>query len=267
MSVMAASESATDIVSAPKTRGGRPDGRSLADYIAGDLGRRIVRGEFQEDSLLPIESELAQVYAAGRNAVREAVRTLVSKGMVRPGRRAGTMVLPKERWNLLDPDVMAWSLTSAATRKELIDQLTVLRAIIEPEVAAIAAASATTTEVLRIFEAFEAMEERAHDEAEAIAADVHFHRMVFSATHNLLLMNFARAIFLLMRANFETSIKADNAFIRNLEDHRKIADAIHARDPDAARQATRVLLHHNELDLAKMADTTTAETGSAQVHY
>ncbi len=264
---MAASESPSDPVLPVQAPGGLPDGKGLADQIAGDLGRRIVRGEFQPDSFLPIESELAQVYAAGRNAVREAVRTLVSKGMVRPGRRAGTMVLPKERWNLLDPDVMAWSLTSAVTRKELVDQLTVLRTIIEPEVAAIAAASATTTEVLRIFEAFEAMEERAHDEAEAIAADVHFHKMVFSATHNLLLMNFARAIFLLMRANFETSIKADDAFIRNLEDHRKIAEAIHARDSDAARQATRVLLHHNELDLAKMAETAiTAGTGSAQVH-
>lgn len=264
---MAASESVTDLVPTSQARGVLPDGKGLADQIAGDLGRRIVRGEFQPDSFLPIESELAQAYAAGRNAVREAVRTLLSKGMVRPGRRAGTMVLPKERWNLLDPDVMAWSLTSAATRKELVDQLTVLRAIIEPEVAAIAAASASTTEVLRIFEAFEAMEEHAHDEAEAIVADVHFHKMVFSATRNLLLMNFARAIFLLMRANFETSIKADDAFIRNLEDHRKIAEAIHARDSDAARQATRVLLHHNELDLAKMAETATAAgTGSTQVH-
>jgi DNA-binding FadR family transcriptional regulator len=261
---MADSESPTDLVGTPQARAGLAGGKGLADQIAGDLGRRIVRGEFQPDSFLPIESELAQVYAAGRNAVREAVRTLVSKGMVRPGRRAGTMVLPKERWNLLDPDVMVWSLTSAATRKELVDQLTVLRTIIEPEVAAIAATSATTTEVLRIFEAFEAMEERAHDEAEAIAADIHFHNMVFSATHNILLMNFARAIFLLMRANFETSIKADNAFIRNLDDHRKIAEAIHARDSDAARHATRVLLQHNELDLAKMADSTTAaETGSA----
>lgn len=263
---MAAFESASDPASTPQARGALPEGKGLADQIAGDLGRRIVRGEFQPDSFLPIESELAQVYAAGRNAVREAVRTLVSKGMVRPGRRAGTMVLQRESWNLLDPDVMAWSLTSFASRKQLVDQLTVLRAIIEPEVAAIAATSATTTEVLRIFEAFEAMEEHAHDEAEAIAADIHFHKMVFSATHNILLMNFARAIFVLMRANFETSIKADNAFIRNLEDHRKIAEAIHARDSDAARQATRVLLHHNELDLAKMAETaTTPGTGSAQV--
>ena len=261
---MAASESASDSASTREPRGPVPDGKGLADQIAGDLGRRIVRGEFLPDSFLPIESELAQVYAAGRNAVREAVRTLVSKGMVRPGRRAGTMVLPKESWNLLDPDVMAWSLTSVATRKQLVDQLTVLRTIIEPEVAAIAATSATTTEVLRIFEAFEAMEERAHDEAEAIAADIHFHKMVFSATHNILLMNFARAIFVLMRANFETSIKADNAFIRNLEDHRKIAEAIHARDSDAARHATRVLLHHNELDLAKMTDSTSLEeTGGA----
>jgi DNA-binding FadR family transcriptional regulator len=260
---MAGSDSAPDLATRRLARGAVPGGQGLADQIASDLGRRIVRGEFQPHSPLPIEPELAQAYAAGRNAVREAVRTLVSKGMVRPGRRAGTMVLPKESWNLLDPDVMAWSLTSGPTRKELVNQLTVLRGIIEPEVAAIAAASATTTEVLRIFEAFEAMEEHANDEAEAIDADINFHRMVYNATHNLLLMNFARSIFLLMRANFETSIQADDAFIRNLADHRTIAEAIHARDSDGARDATRILLRHNELDLAKMAESTAfAETGN-----
>jgi DNA-binding FadR family transcriptional regulator len=87
--------------------------------------------------------------------------------------------------------------------------------------------------------------------------------MVYNATHNLLLTNFARSIFLLMRANFETSIQVDDAFIRNLADLRTIAEAIHARDSNGARNAKRVLLRHNEVDLAKMMDSTAfAETGS-----
>ena len=81
---MAGSDSAPDLATRGLARGAVPGGQGLADQIASDLGRRIVRGEFQPHSPLPIEPELAQAYAAGRNAVREAVRTLVSKGMVRP---------------------------------------------------------------------------------------------------------------------------------------------------------------------------------------
>ncbi len=236
----------------------RPE-RSVVDQIAANLGAAIVRGAYEEGDPLPTEPELAAEYGAGRNAVREAVRTLVSKGMLRTERRAGTIVQPRANWSMLDGDVMNWMLGNDGTRAVLLQELTELRAVIEPAVAAMAARKATTTDILRIFEAYEDMERHAHDFLPAIEADIRFHRRLFDAAHNLLLSNYSKAIFALLKANFEISIKADCAFLRNLADHKAIAEAVNARDGDAAHAATLELLRKNAADLKTMEEQSGGE--------
>lgn len=239
----------------------RPAAKGLADKVAADLGMKIVRETFPAGSALPTEPELARDYNVGRNAVREAVRTLVGKGLITTERRAGTIVQPKPNWSVLDPDVMDWMLSGEKTRSLLIRELTELRFIIEPEAAALAARKAKTTDILRIFEAYEEMEEFANDPVRAIDADIKFHHTLFQATHNLLVANYTKAIFVLLRANFKISIQADRAFVRNLGDHRLIAEAVHERNPEGAREATLQLLNHNARDLEAMAQEKAVEGG------
>jgi len=73
-----------------------------------------------------------------RAAYREAVQTLIAKGLVESRPKAGTRVLPRDRWNLLDPDVLAWAFAREPDQR-LIDSLFELRGIIEPASAALAA--------------------------------------------------------------------------------------------------------------------------------
>ncbi len=233
--------------------------RGLADRVATSIGTRIVQGTYLEGETLPTETELANEHQVGRNAIREAVRTLVSKGFLKTERRAGTIVRTKKNWSVLDPDVMTWMLSNEKTRAALLEELTELRMVIEPQVAALAARKATRTDVLRIFEAYEDMEANANDIELAIRADMRFHETVFNATHNLLISNYSSAIFALLKANFELSIQAGNAFIRNLDDHREIAEAIHAGDPGAAFDATMKLLKHNASDIEQMLGTEAAD--------
>ncbi len=226
---------------------------SLADQVARTLGGEIVAGAYQPGDKLPTEPAICRRLGVGRNVVREAIKTLAGKQFVRTDGRAGTSVLPRDDWNVLDADVLAWSVAAPEVRDRLIVELTTLRRLIEPEVAAIAARQATLTEMVRLFEAFEAMQAKAHDRALAVEADVRFHMLLFQATHNHLLISLSRAVFVLLRANFEIAIQAGDAFIRNLDEHREIAEAVHRRDPEAARQATLRLLDKNQHDLAEMS--------------
>jgi GntR family galactonate operon transcriptional repressor len=79
-------------------------------HVVKTLAQRILDNEFPPGSVLPSEPELCETFNVSRSAVREAVKVLDSKGMVTTRPRIGTVVRAREDWNLLDPDVLAWSM-------------------------------------------------------------------------------------------------------------------------------------------------------------
>jgi DNA-binding FadR family transcriptional regulator len=225
---------------------------SVVDRLVSALGREIASGVWKPEQTLPTEPEIAHRFGAGRNAVREAVKILAAKGFVRTERRAGTIVRPEFCWNLLDPEVLSWMLSALSNRDNLLDELSELRAIIEPTVAALAATHASAMETMRIFEAYDQMEKLSDEMQKATEADIAFHELLFEATHNRLLVALVPAFSLLLRTNFEISIRAGKPADQNLKEHRQIAEAVSRRDPEAARRATRKLLEKNVADLGDL---------------
>lgn len=225
---------------------------NLSLRTAREIGLLIISGEFSSDHPLPVEADMMTRFDVSRNVVRDAVKMLAGKGMLRTVRRAGTFVQPKQKWNLLDTEALAWTVSSHSHKIALIGQLTQLRSILEPEVAALAANNATVTQTLRLHEAYDEMERHRNNAKKAIEADIAFHERLFEASHNDLICSLLPALTTLLRADFEFSINAGEGFIRNLEEHRLIAEAVRLRDPDAARRSMRTLLQNNEEDIREM---------------
>lgn len=216
------------------------------------LGAAIVGGQHPPGTTLPTEAEICRQLGIGRNILREAVKVLAGKGLLVTQRRAGTTVLPRSRWNLLDADVLAWTLAEPDRRDEMLAELTQLRMMIEPEIAALAARVATPAEIRRLAEAYDAMERFRFDPQRAIEADIAFHERMFEASHHQLAGSLLRAFVVLLRANFALALRADQGFIRSLDEHRQVSDAVRRRDPEAACSAMRRLLANNEADLARI---------------
>jgi GntR family galactonate operon transcriptional repressor len=242
-----------------RSKNKRPESRrstSVVDKLVSALGRDISSGVWKPGETLPTEPEIAHRFGAGRNAVREAVKILAAKGFVRTERRAGTIVRPESCWNLLDPEVLSWMLSALGSRDNLLDELSELRSIIEPMAAALAATHASAMEALRISEAiseaYDQMEKLSDEVQKVIDADVAFHELLFGATHNRLIVALVPAFSLLLRTNFEISVRAGKEASRNLKEHRQIAEAVSRRDPEAAQRAARKLLAKNAIDLAEM---------------
>lgn len=227
---------------------------SLVERTVDLLGRAILKGDYPPGTTLPFEADLALRLGVGRNVVREAIKVLGAKRLIRTGRRIGSTVLPKTAWSYFDDDVIAWSLAHEDLRDELIDELNGMRVIVEPEVAALAATAATTTEILRLYEAYEQMERHAADRVEAVEADIEYHRRLFEACHNKLLASLMRNVIVVLRANFALALEVDDAVLRYryLGEHRTVADAIRARDPQAARGAMQELLQNNRRNILDM---------------
>lgn len=237
---------------------------SLVARTVDTLGRSIVQGGYPTDTLLPPEGEIGRLLGVGRNVVREAIKLLSAKGLVRVAQGAGTPVLPESEWDYFDQQVIGWSLESDLLRDRLVDELSAVRFVVEPAIAAMAAEGATTTEVLRLFEAYERMEAELGNRDREVEADILFHRRLFEASHNRLMMGFLRTVVAVLRSNFELAIKADHVIIRYLKEHRDVAEAVRRRDPDGAHAAMRELLLNNRNNLAEMRAKTSRAARSPE---
>jgi DNA-binding FadR family transcriptional regulator len=162
-------------------------GRARHAQVVHGLGARIVRGGLTPGDTVPTEDELVSEFGVGRSALREGVKVLAGKGLLESRTSAGTRVRPRESWNLLDPDVLTWRFAPEPGTAD-IRVLADLRVALEPGAARLAAESATAAQRSAIAAAMARLWATVDDPDEFTAADLAFHRAVFAAANNDLLL-------------------------------------------------------------------------------
>ncbi|MHA6690971.1 FadR/GntR family transcriptional regulator [Devosia sp. A449] len=215
------------------------------------LGEKIVAGHFPPDTPLPVEAHLAREIQVGRSVLREAIKVLAGKGMVSARPRHGTVILPREQWNLFDQDVLHWLLRPDAVTPKLVADIVAARKIIEPEAARLAATHANDADRQAILGAYQDMVAAAADPVASVAADIRLHTAILDASHNLILQAFAPAITVILDAFFRISIQNPDIFASNLGAHGDLANQIAANNPAGAYQAMHAVLATTEADLVK----------------
>jgi DNA-binding FadR family transcriptional regulator len=214
---------------------------ALHGQVAHEIGRQIVSGAIKQGELLPRESELAETYDVSRQAIREALKVLAAKGLVTSRRRAGTSVLPRRKWNLLDPDVLAWHPTDAMT-PEFYNDLVELRQLIEPAAAVLAARRATVEQTENIQQALDGMRANMAGQSEFHECDMDFHAAVFAASGNSLIEGLSTIIRPVLAAAFHLQAKSDASFEHSVSLHENLLKAIRRKDTEGAYAAMEALL-------------------------
>lgn len=232
----------------------RSTGRRLRGAIAHYLGSAIVTGAIQPGERLTTEVANAEALDVSRSAYREAVRELTAKGLVESRTKAGTRVLPRRRWNLLDPDVLAWAF-SGEPDPAFVRNLFELRSIVEPAAARLAAERREKADINAMRAALAKMRRHTLATEAGRSADREFHDAVLQATHNDTLITLSASIG--AAVNWTTQFKQRTSGLPRdpVPDHARVNDAIAAGDPDAAEKAMRALI-----DLA-LEDTRHAMAG------
>ena len=110
----------------------------LFGQVAQKLAVTIITGAVRAGELLPNEDDLRSDISVSRTAYREAVKVLTAKGLVEARPKSGTRAAPRDRWNLLDPDVLSWHF-EADPNEKFIRDLFELRRFVEPSAARLAA--------------------------------------------------------------------------------------------------------------------------------
>lgn len=212
-------------------------------YVVRTLAEPILGGQLAPGDPLPNEEELAARFGVSRSSVREAVKTLVAKGLIETRQRIGARVRPRRHWRLLDPAVLDWH-PDIRRDRALVDSILEARRIIEPAAAALAAERAHEAEVERVALSWRDMEQAgARDDLVAASeADLDFHRSVIDASHNLVLQNLVGTIEAALRASFMATNRWKDGRAVTMAAHRAILDAIRDRRPEEARAAMNRVL-------------------------
>ncbi|MDX3900018.1 MAG: FadR/GntR family transcriptional regulator [Sphingobium sp.] len=219
----------------------RGPGRRLHGAIAHKLGTAILSGQYAPGDTLSGEVAFAEELDVSRSAYREAVQVLTAKGLVESRPKAGTRVLPRNRWNLLDPDVLAWAFAGEPD-VQFVRDLFELRAIVEPAAARLAAERRDRADLAAMKEALAAMRRHTLSTDLGRAADRDFHNAILHATRNDALLALTASIG--AAVNWTTQYKhRARALPRNpIPDHVRVYDAILAQDGAAASDAMRHLV-------------------------
>ncbi|MEZ5937943.1 MAG: GntR family transcriptional regulator [Hyphomonadaceae bacterium] len=204
----------------------------------GDWSPELLKSKAYEQILLDIilgelppgakidEQLLADHYGIGVAGVRDALARLSLEGMVQRRARSGTVVTSLD---LIE-----------------VEQAFEVRHLLEPYAAGLAADKATPDQIAAIKSAFDGAEKAARNRSfrELVAMDQAFHRCVVVASHNLTL---ARIVISLHHKAarywyYSMTTRPEHDRLEDIAQHRAVAAAIEARDPDKAYAAMRCVL-------------------------
>jgi GntR family galactonate operon transcriptional repressor len=206
------------------------------------FGKQIAQGAFAPGGALPSEAELCNRFGASRSMMREIVKVLTAKRLIDAQPHRGLFVMPRERWNYIDADVLEWVLEKGAN-PALISALTEVRTLIEPMIARWAADRSTAADLAAIEIGYGEMAANRTNFVAFNEADIRFHHAILEASHNVVIQQLADVISALFRAIFDFTFMADSEHIElTLREHFALLDAIRRRDTEAAESVCREMV-------------------------
>ena len=215
---------------------------TLPATIASRLRRQIASGELRPGQQLPGHRELAARYSVSLGSVREGISMLVSAGLVETRAGRGTYVVDGGTPGA--PERVGRPLS----RRE-VEELVEARQVIELKLAELAAERATPDQVEALRTAVERMAAASSSPAGYPDADVDFHLALAAAANNRYLlqaMNDIRALLLDdMVLGAEAAIRRFGSLEISVDSHRRLLEAVEARDAAAAGRIAGEIVNRN----------------------
>jgi GntR family transcriptional repressor for pyruvate dehydrogenase complex len=138
------------------------------------------------------------------------------------------------------PEAVVMPIASVLTRKrELIEELLDIRKMIEPALAARAAARASAEDLARLEDVVRRQREKTQRGEPAVEEDTEFHYQIALAARNGVVRRVIDVLMRLLRDTRARSLQTHGRPERSLAGHKRILDAIKRRDAAAAERAVR----------------------------
>ena len=232
----------------------------LYEQIVQQIEESIVKGELKPGDQLPAERELAQRFGVSRTAVREAVKALREKGLVEAYSGRGTFITDGTTQAVRQ----SLDLMVKIGQPEGSNHLAEVRAILEPEIARLAAVRIQEPELVTMREAVSVMDRAGHDPDAYIEADLDFHLALAEGAANPLILSLLDSIVGLLREQRLRIFRVPGGPERGQVHHKRILEAVEHHDAEKAREAMRA--HLSQVSEDSQAPAAKRAPGKQNVH-
>ncbi len=203
--------------------------RTMREQITDRLAGMILTGLLRPGDALPGERDLAAQLDVSRETVRGAIQALAARGLIEVAQGARSRVLPAS----------SWIARAAPVARYTPDEVHGARLVLEVAAAREAARNADATARARLRELAEEQGRALDDPAAFHICGSEFHATLQRAGGNRLLAALLAEAYGQSSELSHRALAAPGAMRRSWLDHRRIAAAVEARDPDAAAAAMR----------------------------
>jgi GntR family transcriptional regulator, transcriptional repressor for pyruvate dehydrogenase complex len=217
------------------------------DHIVGALKHYLLTNRFPPGTRLPPERQLAEALMVSRNALREALQSLATLGIVEQRHGSGVYVCD------FDPDRLAEQLSyglreDARYWRHLLDA----RTQVEQMVARLAAQRITAVQLDHLHGLLERMRRQMGQEHSLTRIDRTFHLDLAACVANPVLERLARSV-ISEYFRYAVTLRLTQSLVGNpvtVHNHEPMLAALKARDPEASEAAMR----YHFRDLARHVD-------------
>ena len=197
--------------------------KALYEQVAEQLRQRIFQRELEPGSWID-ELKIAEQMGISRTPLREAIKVLAAEGLVTMKVRRGAYV-------------------TEMSDKDLRDVYHLL-ALLESDAAAVVAERATVQQLQALQTLHEELERSVHDRDQFFAVNERFHMQLLALADNRWRDQFVADLRKVMKLNRHNSLLKQGRIAESLQEHRTIMQALHARQPETARQALQAHFAH-----------------------
>jgi GntR family transcriptional repressor for pyruvate dehydrogenase complex len=201
------------------------------EQIVDQVQALIEKGRLKHGDQLPPERELASIFKVSRHSVREAIRVLEQKKVLKSRPGSGTFIILENESSVVE------SLANAILReKNTLAEIFQFRELLEPQIAGLAARNASKKDIMVLENLLEQQQKELGNTLVAKKLDEKFHLALAQATGNSVLMQ-VEALFghILLKSRHE-NFQSPHRNKLSVKGHKKILKAIKDGDSKAANQ-------------------------------
>lgn len=221
--------------------------KTLGQQTEDQLMEYILDNQIEVGSKIPNEFELAEMFHVGRSTVREAVKGLISRGILEVRRGDGTYVISRV---YMENDVLGFG--QIQDRYQLALDLFDVRLMIEPEIVTWACRKAKKEEISRLKELCDEVELLYKQGHNHVQKDIEFHTYLAKLSGNMVVERLIPVI------NTSVVVFANITYRSLMQEtmvtHRAVVDAIERRDPVGAKCAMIMHLTYNRQALMEFLE-------------
>ena len=219
----------------------------LSNQVEEELLRYIQERPIMVGDKIPNEFGLAEKFGTGRSTIREAVKSLVSKGVREVRQGSGTFVISPSTVEE-DPLRLARYNDKLQLALELFD----VRLMIEPEIAAHAAINVTDEDIREITQLCNEVEELYRSGKDHVHKDIEFHKKIAHCSNNRVV---EELVPLIVSAVYTFANVTHRLLLEEtIETHRAITEAISRHDQAGTRCAMVMHLTYNHQMIVRMQE-------------